>query len=85
MEHGKTTTIKSIVGILDFDEGEILINSKSIKEKPIECKKEIAYIPDNPDLYENLKAIDFINFICDMYEVPKEQREDKIKKYSRNF
>lgn len=85
MVHGKTTTIKSIVGILDFNEGEILINSKSIKEKPMECKKEIAYIPDNPDLYENLKAIDFINFICDMYEVPKHEREERIKKYSRSF
>ena len=62
---GKTTTIKSIVGILDFDDGDILINGKSIKKYPIECKMDMAYVPDNPDLYENMKAIDFINFICE--------------------
>ena len=60
---GKTTTIKAIVGILDFEEGDILINGKSIKTDEIECKKQIAYVPDNPDLYENMKAIDFINFV----------------------
>lgn len=82
---GKTTTIKSIVGILDFESGEILINGKSIKKDPIECKKEMAYIPDNPDLYENLKGIDYINFVCDMYEVSKEEREVRIKKYALLF
>lgn len=82
---GKTTTIKSIVGILDFEEGDILINSKSIKEKQIECKKEMAYIPDNPDLYDSLTGIAFINFICDIYEVKKSEREEKIKKYSDMF
>src|SRR5574344_2377430 len=82
---GKTTTIKAIVGILDFEEGDILINSKSIKREPIECKKQIAYVPDNPDLYENLKAIDFINFIDDMYEVPAEERKIKIDKYAKMF
>ena len=82
---GKTTTIKSIVGINNFDSGEIVINGKSIKTKSIECKKEIAYVPDNPDLYENMKAIDFINFICDMYEVPEEKRKDNIKKYAKMF
>ena len=79
---GKTTLIKSIVGILEFNEGDILINGKSIKKDPIACKKEIAYIPDNPDLYENMKAIDFINFICDMYEVSDEERNINIKKYA---
>ena len=79
---GKTTLIKSIVGILEFNEGDILINGKSIKKDPIACKKEIAYIPDNPDLYENMKAIDFINFICDMYEVSEEERNINIKKYA---
>ena len=79
---GKTTLIKSIVGILEFNEGDILINGKSIKKDPIACKKEIAYIPDNPDLYENMKAIDFINFICDMYGVSKEERSVNIKKYA---
>lgn len=82
---GKTTTIKSVVGILDFEEGDILINSKSIKKNPIECKKEIAYLPDNPDLYENLKGIDFINFICDMFEVSKTDREERIEKYAKMF
>lgn len=82
---GKTTTIKSIVGILDFESGDILINGKSIKKEPMECKKEMAYIPDNPDLYENMKAIDFINFICDIYEVDKNVRGERIKKYAKIF
>ena len=82
---GKTTTIKAIMGILDFDSGDILINGKSIKEDPIGCKMEMAYVPDNPDLYENMKAIDFINFICDMYEVPLEERKKNIDKYSKMF
>ncbi len=82
---GKTTTIKLIVGILDFESGEILINGKSIKESPIECKKDIAYVPDNPDLYENMKAIDFINFICDMYNTPLITRRENIAKYSKMF
>ena len=80
---GKTTMIKSMMGIIEFDEGDILINGKSIKSNPIECKKIMAYIPDNPDLYENMKAIDFINFICDMYETPLEVREKNIQKYSK--
>ena len=82
---GKTTMIKSIVGILNFDEGDILINDKSIKGEPIECKKMMAYVPDNPDLYENMKAINFINFICDMYEVSEEDRKERILKYSKLF
>lgn len=82
---GKTTLIKSIVGIHDFDEGEIFINGKSIKSDPISCKKDMAFVPDNPELYENMKAIDFINFICDMYEVDQETREKNIKKYAKLF
>ena len=82
---GKTTLIKSIVGIQDFDKGDILINGKSIKENPIECKKEIAFVPDNPETYEQMKAIDFIDFICDMYEVPQDIREKNIKKYAKMF
>ena len=82
---GKTTTIKSIVGILDFEEGDILVNGKSIKTNPIECKMDMAYVPDNPDLYENMKAIDFINFVCDMYNTDKSTREKNINKYSRMF
>lgn len=79
---GKTTLIKMIMGIIDFDEGDILIDGKSIKENPIECKKVMAYLPDNPDLYENMKAIDYINFVCDMYDVSGEVREKNILKYS---
>ncbi len=82
---GKTTLIKAITGIHDFDEGEILINGKSIKTDAITCKKEMAYVPDNPELYENMKAIDFIDFICDMYEVPQETREKNITKYAKIF
>ena len=82
---GKTTMIKSIVGILDFEEGDILIDNKSIKEEPIECKKIMAYVPDNPDLYENMKAIDFINFICDMYEISEEKRKENTLKYAKMF
>ena len=82
---GKTTLIKSIVGIHDFDEGEILINGKSIKKDTIDCKKEMAYVPDNPELYENMKAIDYIDFICDMYEISEERRNENIKKYAKMF
>ena len=82
---GKTTLIKSIVGIHKFDEGEILINGKSIKNNPVQCKKEMAFVPDNPELYEQMKAIDFINFICDIYEVPQDEREANIKKYAKLF
>lgn len=82
---GKTTLIKAMVGIHDFDEGEILIDGKSIKTDPIECKKKMAYIPDNPELYENMKAIDYINFICDMYEVPVQKREKVVSKYAKLF
>ena len=82
---GKTTLIKSIVGIHDFDEGDILINGKSIKTDPLACKKEIAYVPDNPELYENLSAIEYINFICDMYEIDQETRTENISKYAKMF
>ena len=82
---GKTTLIKAITGIHDFDEGDILINGKSIKKEPMACKKEMAYVPDNPELYENMRAIDFVNFVCDMYEVPLEVREKNIKKYADMF
>jgi ABC-2 type transport system ATP-binding protein len=82
---GKTTLIKAIMGIHDFDEGEILINGKSIAKEPVACKKEMAYVPDNPELYENMRAIQFINFICDMYEVDLEKRKKSIKKYAEMF
>ena len=82
---GKTTMIKSIIGILDFQEGDILINNKSIKKDPIACKLDMAYVPDNPDLYENMKAIDFINFVLDMYDVQSNIRKEKIEKYAKLF
>ncbi len=82
---GKTTMIKSIIGILDFEEGEILVNGKSIRKNPIECKMQMSYVPDNPDMYENMKAIDFINFVCDMYDISKNIRKENISKYAKMF
>ena len=81
---GKTTTLKAIAGILDFSDGDILINGLSIKKEPIKCKEQIAYLPDNPDLYEFLKGIDYLNFISDIYGI-KDERSDIIKKYSDLF
>jgi len=82
---GKTTTIRSVVGVLDFEEGEILIHGKSIRKYPLECKKEMAYIPDNPDLYEYMTGIGYLNFVADIYEVSKKEREARIKKYADAF
>ena len=82
---GKTTTIKSIVGILDFEEGDILIDKVSIKEDPMKCKSNIAYIPDNPDIYESLTGIQYLNFIADIFNVSKDNREKLIKKYADEF
>ena len=82
---GKTTTIKSCCGLLDFDEGEIYIDGISIKDDPIECKKRIAYIPDNPDLYEFMSGIKYLNFIGDIYGVKKDDRFEKVKKYADMF
>lgn len=82
---GKTTLIKAICGIIDFDRGEILINGKSIKTDPIECKKIMAYVPDDPELYEDMKAINYINFVCDMYDVPIENRKRNIEKFAKMF
>ena len=77
---GKTTTIKCIVGIHDFDEGEILVNGMSVKEEPLQCKAVTAYIPDNPDLYEYLTGIQYLNFIADVFSLGKEERKQTIKK-----
>ena len=82
---GKTTLIKAIMGIHDFDEGDIFIDGKSIKKDPIACKKKMAFVPDNPETYEHMRAIDYINFICDMYEVDEEVRKKNIKKYAELF
>jgi ABC-2 type transport system ATP-binding protein len=82
---GKTTTIKCMTGILDFTDGDVLINGKSIKKDPIDCKKEMAYVPDNPDLYDNLTGNEFINFMCDMYEVSLNTRKANVSKYAKMF
>ena len=82
---GKSTTIRAIVGVLDFTQGEILIEGKSVKEDPIACKKITAYIPDNPDLYENLTGIQYLNFIADVFEISQKDREERIKKYGDMF
>ena len=82
---GKTTMIKSIKRILDFKARDILVDNKSIKEEPLECKRIMAYVADNPDLYENMRAIDFINFICDMYEVSEDIRRENTLKYAKMF
>ena len=82
---GKTTTIKALVGILDFEEGDILIKGKSIKNQPIECKMQMAYVSDNPELYENMTAIEYINFVCDMYGTDIQTRKENIQKYSKMF
>lgn len=79
---GKTTTIKCVSGILEFSEGEILIDGKSVKAEPIECKRRIAYIPDNPDLYENMTGIQYLNFIADIFGISRSDREASIKKYA---
>ena len=82
---GKTTTLKSVCGILDFDSGEILIDGMSIKSAPVECKRKIAYIPDNPDMYEYMSGIKYLNFIADVYGVSVNDREALIGKYSDLF
>ncbi len=82
---GKTTTIKSIAGIIDFEEGDILVNGISVKEDPIEVKKLIAYIPDSPDIYTSYTGINYLNFIADIFNISKEERETEIKKYSDIF
>ena len=82
---GKTTTIKCLIGILSFEEGEILIDGLSIKDKPIECKRKIAYIPDNPDLYNYMSGIDYLNFIGDVFNVANEERVKRIDKYAGIF
>lgn len=82
---GKTTTIKACTGILNFEEGDILIDGVSIKEKPLECKKQMAYIPDNPDMYDFMTGIGYLNFIGDIFDVPEEVRDELIDKYADAF
>lgn len=82
---GKTTTIKSCCGILNFDEGEILVKGMSMKKQPLDCKKIMAYIPDNPDLYEFMRGIGYLNFIADIYGVGQEERKERIRRYGQMF
>lgn len=82
---GKTTTLKSVVGILKFDAGEIYIDGESVQAAPLVCKRKIAYIPDNPDLYEFMSGIKYLNFIADVYGVGANQRQEKIRKYADLF
>lgn len=80
---GKTTTLKSVAGILQFDEGEILIHGRSVRSFPLECKREMAYIPDNPDLYDYMTGIKYLCFIADIFDV--KDREQQIQKYAQHF
>lgn len=82
---GKTTTLKSVAGILRFDEGEIHIDGKSVKAQPLECKRITAYIPDNPDLYDYMTGIKYLNFIADIFGVSAAERSERIKKYADLF
>lgn len=82
---GKTTTLKSVVGILQFDEGEITIDGISIREQPLVCKKKFAYIPDNPDLYDFMTGIKYLNFIADVFCVDENTRQERIRKYAELF
>lgn len=82
---GKSTTIKAVVGVLDFEEGEILIEGRSIKNEPVACKQVTAYIPDNPDIYDFLTGIQYLNFVADIFGIEQRTREERIKKYSEQL
>ena len=82
---GKTTTLKSVAGILPFDEGEITVGGLSMKRDPLICKRQMAYIPDNPDLYDFMTGIQFLNFIADIFAVPADLRQARIREYAGRF
>ena len=82
---GKSTTIRAIVGVLDFSEGEIFIDGHSVKAEPMACKQITAYIPDNPDLYENLTGIQYLNFVADVFGISGQEREERIRRYAGLF
>jgi len=82
---GKTTTLKSAVGILQFDEGTITVNGTSMTDDPVKCKRELAYIPDNPDLYEFMSGIKFLHFVADIFAIPAGERQEKIRRYADLF
>ena len=82
---GKTTTLKAVAGILQFDTGDILVDGISVKTDPLACKKKIAYIPDNPDLYDYMTGIQYLNFIADIFGVGAQERKERIRKYAQLF
>jgi len=82
---GKTTTIKSVCGIIQFDTGEVYVDGISLKSNPIACKRKTAYIPDNPDLYEFMSGIKYLNFIADVFKIPADARQERIRKYADLF
>ena len=82
---GKSTTIKSAVGILKYDEGTITIRGKNLMDDPVACKRDLAYIPDNPDMYEFMSGIKYLNFIADVFAIPAAERQEKIRKYADLF
>ena len=82
---GKSTTIRAVVGVLDFTEGDIFIDGHSVKDEPMACKRITAYIPDNPDLYENLTGIQYLNFVADVFGISAAEREESIRKYAETF
>lgn len=82
---GKSTTIKAVVGVLNFEEGDIFIDGHSVKSEPMECKKITAYIPDNPDIYEHLTGIQYLNFVADIFGIDAKTRGERIKKYGDDF
>ena len=82
---GKTTTIKACCGIMSFDEGEIYIDGKNVKTQPLECKRVLSYIPDNPDLYDFLSGIKYLNFVCDIFGAPQAERQERIHRYADLF
>ncbi|MCR5281911.1 MAG: ABC transporter ATP-binding protein [Lachnospiraceae bacterium] len=82
---GKSTTIRAVVGVLDFTEGDIFIDGHSVKTEPMACKRVTAYIPDNPDLYENLTGIQYLNFIADVFDIDEQTRQERIKEYADLF
>ena len=82
---GKTTTLKSVAGILRFDAGEIRVNGQSVLKEPLECKRQMAYIPDNPDLYDFMTGIQYLNFVADIFGVPAAPRQERIHDYAETF
>lgn len=82
---GKTTTLRAVTGILEYEEGSVFINGISLKDKPVECKRLFAFVPDNPELYDHLTGIQYLNFIADLYDISKEDREKGIDRFTKQF